>query len=302
MTLFRTLLFYKYVLIADAEQFTAQHLKICNSLGLKGRILIAEEGLNGTVSGTAEQADKYMKHLKSDVRFSDIIFKMNAEEKNSFFKMHVRYKKEIVHFGVENINVWKHAGKYLDSAEWLKKKDEPDVVLIDFRNEVEWKVGKFKNAVTLPITHFRDIPDHLNELKKYKNKKVLAYCTGGIRCEKATAYLIQSGFNEVYHLQGGIIGYGKEAGGKDFEGKCYVFDNRITVDVNTVNPSVISNCFHCGKPSSRFINCADDECNNHFILCEDCGWKMEGCCSESCRQNPGKRTYDGTGFYQKRTN
>ncbi len=131
---------------------------------------------------------------------------------------------------------------------------------------------------------------------------MLAYCTGGIRCEKATAYLIQSGFNEVYHLQGGIIGYGKEAGGKDFEGKCYVFDNRITVDVNAVNPSVISNCFHCGKPSSRFINCADDECNNHFILCEDCGWKMEGCCSESCRQNPGKRTYDGTGFYQKRNN
>jgi UPF0176 protein len=297
---FRTLLFYKYVRIDDAEKFASDHLAFCVSIGLKGRILIADEGINGTISGTEDQAEKYIEHLHADSRFADLIFKVDEEEKASFAKMHVRYKKEIVHFGVKDVNVWKHSGKYLDPEEWLKMKDDPDVVMIDFRNEVEWEVGKFKNAVTLPITHFREVPGHIDELSKYKDKKVLAYCTGGIRCEKATAFLIENGFKEVYHLRGGIIEYGKKVGGKDFDGKCYVFDNRITVDVNDVNPTVISVCFNCGKPSSRFINCANDECNNHFIQCEDCGWEMEGCCSTECKQRPDRRKYDGTGFYQKR--
>ncbi|MFI5135263.1 MAG: rhodanese-related sulfurtransferase [Chitinophagales bacterium] len=297
---FRTLLFYKYVRIDDAENFANEHLAFCKSIGLKGRVLIADEGINGTVSGTVEQTEDYIKHLHSDWRFADMIFKIDEEEKNSFQKMHVRCKKEIVHFGVDDVNVWKHSAKYLEPEEWLKVKDDTDAVIIDFRNEVEWEVGKFKNAVTLPITHFREVPRHLDELQKFKDKKILAYCTGGIRCEKATAFLIENGFKEVYHLHGGIIEYGKKVGGKDFDGKCYVFDNRITVDVNSVNPTIISQCSHCGKPSSRFINCANDECNNHFILCEECGREMEGCCSEECRRHACNRKYDGTGFYQKK--
>jgi len=297
---FRTLLYYKYARIENAEFFAMQHLRYCISLGLKGRVLIADEGINGTVSGTVDQTDQYIRHLHADSRFADMIFKIDEEDKNSFAKMHVRYKKEIVHFGVDDLDVWNHSGKYLEPNEWMKMKDEPDAVVVDFRNEVEWRVGKFKNAVTLPIKHFRDVPDHLPLLEKFRDKKILAYCTGGIRCEKATAFLIENGFKEVYHLHGGIIEYGKKAGGKDFDGKCYVFDSRITVDVNSVNPDVISQCAYCGKPSSRFINCANDECNNHFILCEECGWEMDGCCSEKCRQHPQKRKYDGTGFYQKR--
>jgi UPF0176 protein len=297
---YRTLLFYKYVPLADAETFAQQHLSTCQSLGLKGRILVADEGINGTVSGTAEQTQRYIQHLRSDQRFADLVFKTDEEEKISFAKMHVRYRKEIVRFGVETVNVWEHAGKYLEPEEWEKVKDEPDAVVIDFRNEVEWEVGKFKNAVTLPIKHFREVPEHLETLRRYKDKKILAYCTGGIRCEKATAFLMENGFSEVYHLHGGIIEYGKKTGGKDFDGKCYVFDNRITVEVNSVNPTVISHCARCGKTSSRFINCANDECNNHFILCEQCGWEMEGCCSDACRCHPGKRVYDGTGFYQKK--
>ncbi|MCY7409976.1 MAG: rhodanese-related sulfurtransferase [Chitinophagales bacterium] len=300
MKIYRTLLFYKYVHIENAEQYAAQHLKLCIKIGLKGRVLVADEGINGTVSGTIEQTKQYINHLHADPLFSDMIFKIDEEEKNSFAKMHVRYKKEIVRFGIEQVNVWEHAGKYLEPEEWMKVKDNPNVVVIDFRNEVEWEVGKFKNAVTLPITHFREVPHHLHELEKYKDKKVLAYCTGGIRCEKATAFLIEKGFKEVYHLHGGIIEYGKKVGGKDFDGKCYVFDNRITVDVNSVNPQTISHCYVCGKPSSRFINCANDECNRHFILCEDCGWKMEGSCSDECKHQPDNRKYDGTGFYQKR--
>ncbi len=269
-------------------------------MGLVGRILVGDEGLNGTVSGTRLQTQQYMDRMHGDPRFADMVFKIDEEERISFTKMHVRYRREIVRFGVEEVNVWEHSGKYLEPEEWLKAKDEPDTVVIDFRNEVEWEVGKFKNAVTLPIKHFREVPEHLDELKKFQDKKILAYCTGGIRCEKATAFLIENGFKEVYHLHGGIIEYGKKIGGKDFDGKCYVFDNRITVDVNSINPTIISHCAHCGKPSARFVNCANDECNNHFILCEDCGRETEGCCSEECRQHPDKRKYDGTGFYQKR--
>ena len=286
--------------IENAEQFAATHLTFCQSLGLVGRVLVGDEGLNGTISGTHEQTEQYMQALHSDPLFSDLIFKVDEEENISFAKMHVRYKKEIVHFGVEEVNVWEHTGKYLEPEDWLKAMDEPGTVVIDFRNEVEWEVGKFKKAVTLPIKHFREVPNHLEELQQYKHKKILAYCTGGIRCEKATAWLSENGFSEVYHLHGGIIEYGKRVGGKDFDGKCYVFDNRITVDVNSINPETISSCAHCGKPCSRFINCANDECNRHFILCEPCALELEGCCSQACKATPDRRVYDGTGFYQKR--
>ena len=117
---------------------------------------------------------------------------------------------------------------------------------------------------------------------KYKGKKILTYCTGGIKCEKASALLLKEGFEDVYQLHGGIIKYGKEAGGKDFEGKCYVFDNRVTVDVNSVNPEVISTCKNCGKTTSKMINCANPDCNEHFTQCDDCGTELSGCCSTSC--------------------
>lgn len=299
MKKFRTLLYYRYVPIEQAEQFANDHLRFCKSIGVKGRILVADEGINGTVSGTVAQCDEYMNHLHADERFADMPFKVHEEQELSLAKIFVRYKKEVVHFGRAEVNVWEHSGKYLEPAEFLQAKNEDDVVILDVRNKVEWEVGKFKNAVTLPIESFRELPDHLSELEKFKDKKILAYCTGGIRCEKATAFLLENGFKDVYHLHGGIIEYGKQTGGKDFDGKCYVFDSRITVDVNEVNPTIISSCLRCGTPSVRMVNCANPECNNHFALCESCGWEYEGCCSDACMQHPRKRIYDGTGYYVK---
>jgi len=177
--------------------------------------------------------------------------------------------------------------------------DQDDVVILDVRSNYEHNLGKFKNAITLDIENFRDFPSKINELAKYKDKKVLTYCTGGIKCEKASALLLHHGFNDVYQLHGGIIKYGKEAGGKDFEGKCYVFDNRIAVDVNSVNPVVVSKCFNCGTTTPKMINCANPECNEHFTQCDECGEKLEGCCSEACSTHPRKRPYDGTGYYVK---
>lgn len=302
MTKYNTLLYYCYSTIADAEQFAADHLKFCKELNLTGRIIVATEGLNGTVSGTAEACRTYMDTVHADPRFANIDFKVDEVDAPSFVKMHVRYKDEIVHSGLRDpnvINPQQKTGKHLEPKEFLEMKDGEDVVILDVRSNYEHSLGKFKNAITLDIDNFRDFPDMINSLAQYKDKKVITYCTGGIKCEKASALLLHEGFNDVYQLHGGIIKYGKEAGGQDFDGKCYVFDNRLSVEVNSVNPVTISTCYNCGKITDKMINCANPECNEHFTQCDECGTTMEGCCSDDCKTHPRKRVYDGTGYYVK---
>ncbi|WP_353133777.1 rhodanese-related sulfurtransferase [Pseudopedobacter sp.] len=302
MKAYQTLLYYCYSHIEDAEQYAADHLKFCKDLGLTGRIIIADEGLNGTVSGTIEQCKQYMDYIYADGRFNATEFKIDEVDTPSFMKMHCRYKAEIVHSGLRDpniINPTKKTGKHLEPVEFMEMKDRDDVVILDVRSNYEHKMGKFKNAITLDIDNFRDFPAMINQLAQYKDKKILTYCTGGIKCEKASALLLHEGFQDVYQLHGGIIKYGKEAGGKDFDGKCYVFDNRIAVDVNSVNPEVVSVCYNCGTKTTKMINCANPECNEHFTQCEECGWKMDGCCSDVCKEHPRKRPYDGTGYYVK---
>ncbi|KHJ39453.1 putative rhodanese-related sulfurtransferase [Pedobacter glucosidilyticus] len=302
MKAYQTLLYYCYSHIQDAEQYAADHLKFCKDLGLTGRIIVADEGLNGTVSGTREQCKAYMDYIYADGRFNATEFKIDDVDEPSFMKMHCRYKSEIVHSGLKDpqvIDPTKKTGKHLEPTEFMEMKDRDDVVILDVRSNYEHNLGKFKNAVTLDIDNFRDFPAMINELAQYKDKKILTYCTGGIKCEKASALLLHEGFKDVYQLHGGIIKYGKEAGGKDFEGKCYVFDNRIAVDVNSVNPVVVSTCRNCGKNTPKMINCANPECNEHFTQCDECGWELDGACSTACKEHPRKRPYDGTGYYVK---
>ena len=180
-------------------------------------------------------------------------------------------------------------------------KEDPDVVLVDMRSNYEHSVGKFRGAVTFDMGNLRELPDHVHEIEHLKDKKIITYCTGGIKCEKASAYLLSRGFENVYQLHGGIIKYGMEAGGADFEGECYVFDNRLTVPVNQVNPTVVSTCYRCGTPTSRLINCASPACNNHVTLCEACGNEHAGTCADACKHDPNLRPYDGTGYYGKQS-
>jgi UPF0176 protein len=302
MIKYQTLLYYCYSTIEHAEQFAADHLQYCKSLNLAGRIIVADEGLNGTVSGTTASCQKYMEAIHADPRFAKTDFKVDEVAEPSFIKMHCRYKSEIVYSGLRDpniINPQEKTGIHLEPEEFMKMKDRDDVVILDVRSNYEHSVGRFKNAVTLDIENFREFPDKINELAQYKDKTILTYCTGGIKCEKASALLLHEGFKDVYQLHGGIIKYGKEAGGKDFEGKCYVFDNRLTVDVNSVNPEVISHCRNCGTATDKMINCANPECNEHFTQCDACGTKLEGACSETCQDHPRKRAYDGTGYYVK---
>lgn len=302
MAHYQTLLYYCYSPIEHAEQFAADHLEFCKSLNLVGRIIVADEGLNGTVSGTPESCAAYMLAVHADPRFTKTEFKIDDVEELSFIKMHCRYKSEIVHSGLRDpqiIDPNKQTGVHLEPKDFLAMKDQEDVVVLDVRSNYEHNVGHFKNAVRLDIENFREFPEKIKELAQYKGKKILTYCTGGIKCEKASALLLKEGFEDVYQLHGGIIKYGKEVGGEDFEGKCYVFDNRVTVDVNSVNPAIVSTCRNCGTVTPKMINCANPVCNEHFTQCDACGEELDGCCSTACLEAPNRRTYDGTGYYVK---
>ncbi len=299
---YQTLLYYKYTHIPHAEEFAAQHLEFCKRLGVVGRIIVAEEGLNGTISGTVVQCKKYMDNVKSNPIFEGIEFKIDAVDAPSFERLYVRHKPEIVHSslrGIDNIDPNEITGIHLKPHEVDEMIEQDDVVFVDVRSNYESNVGHFRNALKLDIDNFRDFPEQLKELESLKDKKVVTYCTGGIKCEKASGFLLKNGFKHVYQVDGGVVKYAKETGGKNFEGKLYVFDNRVTVDVNSIAPSVVSVCKICGTKSAHMVNCANATCNEHFVLCENCGWKMEGCCSEACKTSEHKRPYDGTGYYQR---
>ncbi len=295
---YRVLLYYVYSPIDNPVQYREEHHLLCLRLNLLGRVIVAAEGLNGTVSGLAADCAAYMAALHADPRFGGIDFKVDETDGHTFQKLHVRIKSEIVHSDLP-VDPRRQTGIHLEPDAFLQLKDDPDVVLVDMRSNYEHAVGKFKGAVTFDMENLRELPDHLREIEHLRDKKIITYCTGGIKCEKASAYLLAQGFENVYQLHGGIIKYGMEAGGTDFEGECYVFDNRLTVPVNQVNPRVVSTCYRCGTPTSRLINCASPACNNHVALCHDCGNQHGGTCTDACKADPALRPYDGTGYYGK---
>jgi UPF0176 protein len=294
--------YYHYTHISNAEEMVPGHLKFCKQLGIRGRIYIATEGINGTISGTPDACQTYMDSLTNNPLFKGIEFKIDEHHDHAFNRIHVRYKTEIVHSGLRDpkeIDPTKETGKHLRGKEFAEFKDQDDVVVIDVRSNYETRLGRFKNSVILDIENFREFPDKVSELEQYKDKKVVTVCTGGIKCEKASAYLIKQGFKDVYQLHNGIIGYAKETGGKDFDGSLYVFDGRVSVPINNVNPTPIANCQKCGVPTMRNLNCANVECNEQFNMCESCSADMEGACSDACKVHPRKREYNGTGYYTR---
>jgi len=287
---YRVLLYYKYVPIENHEEFAKEHLAFCKELGLKGRILVAHEGINGTVSGTIEQTDAYMQAMHANPLFKNMVFKIDEAEGHAFKKMFVRPRPELVTFKLEeDIDPNQLSGKRLKPKEWLEALQQEDVIILDGRNYYEYDVGHFRNAIRPEVKSFREFPKWIREnLSQYKDKKILTYCTGGIRCEKLSGFLIREGFKDVSQLDGGIATYGHdpEVRGKLFDGKMYVFDERITVQVNhTDEQTVVGKCLHCGAPSEKYINCTYDFCHNHHIVCEACEEKHGGYCSPECAEN-----------------
>ena len=304
---YQVLLYYKFVSIEDPAAVCTAHEEVCKSLRLKGRILIASEGINGTISGLKADTEAYMEYMNSHELFGGTEFKIDPFDQHAFLKLHVRVKEEIIRFDLAHLDPAVDTGDYIEPEafrEVLKNSEhDENIVILDTRSDYEFKVGKFKNAVTLDIQNFRELPEKLDELEQYKGKKIYTYCTGGIRCEKVTAWMKEEGFDEVYQLHGGIVNYGKVTGGEDFEGTCYVFDQRVVVPVNQVNPSVIGQCEVCeSNGTEKMINCANPDCNEHFLICQSCADELEGCCSEACLSSPRRRKYDGKGYYLRGVN
>jgi UPF0176 protein len=286
---FRILLYYKYVAIEDFESYAKLHLKFCKSLGVKGRILIANEGINGTISGTADQADAYIYAMRMDPRFKDMKFKIDEAGEHAFKKLYVRPKKEIVTMNLEDdIDPNEITGKRLKPKEFLEAMKEENVIILDARNDYEYDLGHFKNAVRPDVKNFKEFPKWINKNSDIiKNKKILTYCTGGVRCEKFSGLLVREGYKNVSQLKGGIIAYAKhpETRGSMFEGKCYVFDERISVNVNFAEGyTKVGKCLHCKNPHDRYVNCAHLSCHTQFICCEECEMKYKRSCSEACME------------------
>ena len=303
---YQILLYYYYVKINNPQKFKQDHHLFCIKNNIKGRIIISSEGINGTVSGKKNDCEKYMNHLNKNKLFKDLDFKVEEYNSNAFKKINVRLKNEIVNSGINDDSILDKKGQYIEPSDFKTiLEDLPDdVTILDVRSNYEHSIGRFNNALTLNIENFRDFPDKISELKRMisKKNKIITYCTGGVKCEKASAYLRKNGYENVYQLHGGIIKYGIEENGKNFQGKCYVFDNRIVKDINKVNPKVIGRCYITGERTDRMVNCANSECNRHFTLSEEGAKKYKGCCSKDCMESGSARNYNGTGFYQKKLN
>ena len=246
--------FYKFVTILNLEELKIQIENICSKFDTKGTILIAPEGINGTIEGSKNNIKKFLETLKNNKKFSDIIPKYSYSPKDSFNRMKVRLKKEIVTIGNTEVNPNKYIGKYIEPNDWNELISDPNTILIDTRNEYEVAIGTFKGAINPKTKSFRDLPNWIknnleNEDDDYKNKKIAMFCTGGIRCEKSTSYLVQKGFTNVSHLKGGILKYLENIPKKKslWDGECFVFDQRVSV-AEELKPGSYLMCHGCRMP------------------------------------------------------
>lgn len=291
MDSYKVIIFYKYIDIDYPAELVNQHLEWCFANDIKGRVFFAKEGVNGTVSGRIENIEKYKKHLKSFPGFEDICFKEDNSNEHVFKKIHVRLKNQIVNGDLLDVSL-KNGGKRLSPEELLKfYEEQKDFIIIDTRNWYESKIGKFWNAITPPMKNFREWKKVVNvELKDYKDKTVVTYCTGGIRFEKASAYMVEQGFKDVYQLDGGIFNYIKKFPDTHWQGGMFVFDERRVVNPNN-NEELkhIAECYFCGKPTSYYINCHNLDCDRIIVSCHECKIENDYCCSEECRRSPNRR-------------
>ncbi|MDF2036081.1 rhodanese-related sulfurtransferase [Cytobacillus oceanisediminis] len=290
---YRVLLYYMYVPIEDPEEFAKEHKAFCNELGLKGRILVANEGINGTVSGPVEQTDRYMEAMKQDPRFAEMVFKIDEADGHAFPKMKVRARSELVTLRLEDdVNPNELTGKYLEPKEFFERLQDEDTIVLDARNDYEYDLGHFRGAIRPDIKNFRDLPDWVRENKELLgDKKIITYCTGGIRCEKFSGWLVKEGFEDVAQLHGGIVTYGKdpEVQGQLWDGQLYVFDDRIGVPVNQKEHVIVGKDYYTGDPCERYVNCANPACNKKILCSEENEHKYMRSCSDECRTHPRNR-------------
>lgn len=253
---------YKFVALPDFQALRDPLLEFCRSRQIRGTLLLAHEGVNGTVSGTRAAIDQLLGYLKADPRLADLEHKESYQDTQPFYRLKIKLKKEIVTMGVEDIDPSVDAGTYVEPGDWNRLISDPSVTVIDTRNDYECEIGTFEGALNPRTQSFRELPRFVEEnLDPQKHKKVAMFCTGGIRCEKSTAYLKKQGFEEVYHLRGGILKYLEEVPESEslWQGECFVFDNRVAVN-HSLEKGTHDLCHGCRLPINE-----SDKTDNRFI-------------------------------------
>ncbi len=282
-----TLSFYRYVILEDVSAFRDELYLKLNEINVFGRIYLAHEGINAQISIPEQNWEAFTSLLETIPQLKGVDLKIAIEDDGkSFYKLIVRIRNKIVADGLEDsaFDVT-NVGKHLTAKEFNEALKQEGTIVVDMRNHYESEVGRFKGAVCPDADTFRqELPLVLDLLKDKKENKILLYCTGGIRCEKASAFLRHNGFEDVNQLNGGIIHYARQIKSEglesEFIGKNFVFDERMG---ERITDDVISTCHQCGKPSDHHVNCANDDCHLLFIQCEECSQKMNGCCTENCK-------------------
>ena len=254
---------YRFVSLPEYQDLRQPLIDFCDRYDIKGTLLLASEGINGTVAGSREAIDELLAYMRSMPKLSAINCKESFYDEHPFYRMKVKLKKEIVTMGIEGIDPNKVVGTYVKPQDWNALIDDPDVVVVDTRNYYEVAIGTFKGAKDPLTTNFREFPQYVAEnLDAEKHKKVAMFCTGGIRCEKSTAFLKEQGFDEVYHLQGGILQYLEDVPKEEsrWEGECFVFDNRVAVD-HDLKKGSYDQCHGCRHPITE-----DDKLSDNYLL------------------------------------
>lgn len=286
---FQVLLYYKYVDIDNPKAIRDEQRQLCQRLGLTGRIIVADEGINGTVEGTVENTEKYIEAMEKSKYFIGISYKKSKGTGDAFPRLSVKYRPEVVSAHMPELNPNKVTGKYLTADElhrWYEEGEE--FYVVDMRNDYEYLSGYFENFIPADLKNFYDLPKVLPKLEHLKDKTIVTVCTGGIRCEKASGFLVSNGFKDVYQLKDGIQNYMEKYPNEHFKGKLYVFDKRLTVGFNTDDPKheIVGKCDLCGVSCDTYVNCAYNECHRHYILCDACLDKETGLafCNEQCKK------------------
>lgn len=285
-----TISFYKYFHLDDPQQFRDELYIKFYEIDVFGRVYIASEGINGQISVPESKKNTFKEILYNahpqlnGIRLNEAL----DNDGKSFWVLRMKVRKKIVADGIDDQTFDpSKTGKYLTAKEFNKLSDQADTIVVDMRNSYEYEVGHFNNAIEIPSVTFRDqLPMAVDMLQNHKDKNIIMYCTGGIRCEKASAYMLHNGFKNVYHVEGGIIEYVRKAREESlpvkFIGKNFVFDERLG---ERVTDDVIAKCYQCGESSDRHTNCANQECHDLIIQCERCAKEYNGCCTQECKQH-----------------
>lgn len=289
--MYRVTLYYKFREIADPDQFVMEQRELCERLNLRGRIYIATEGINGTCAGTPAAVEEYQQATEKALG-QPLHWKDSDAATIPFARLQVKRRPYLVNMGDDSLlDPHEDGGERLTPEQWKAfLESEQDFTLLDVRNEYEAMVGRFHGATIAPFDSFSEFPEWVENLEADREKPVLMYCTGGIRCEKFSGIVRRKGFKNVYQLDGGILGYAEKFGGEHFDGQCFVFDDRMVVDIGG-EADDMARCIHCNGPTSRYLNCANIDCHKLMLCCDSCALEFRGCCCQECTAAPRLRKF-----------